>query len=209
MRKVMRAGRMAFALVAAAVLGACESADPVATPETTPTETFEAFEASVAASARANGIQVESLPAEALPMPSSGDQSWVFVQGDVGDAAVEGIIGTRGGVLRLGQHWLLVPRDAVRADTRFRMTPIKDGTYHVELTATQVGAAVENDVGHAGFRTPIYLGFHFADAPIDPATLAVAWLTDGMLISQPTFIYEEAWAVGVLRHFSGYVLVGN
>ena len=213
MRNVLRAGRIAFALVAAAALGACESADPVGAPETAPVATFEAFEASVVTSAQASGIHADALPAEVPLMQSGGSgRDWVFVQGSAGDAAVEGVIGSRGGVLNLGPHWLLVPRDAVRGDTRFRMTPISDGTFHVELTATQLrrrGGEVENDIGQAGFRSPVYLAFHFGDAPVDPAALAVAWLIEGSLVSQPTFIYEEAWAVGVLRHFSGYVLVGN
>jgi hypothetical protein len=212
MRNVLHTGRIALALVALVVLGACESGDPVGTPETAAAGTFEAFQASVLTTAAASGIDATALPAEVPLMRSGGSHDWVFVQGNAGDAAVEAVIGSRGGVLNLGPHWLLVPENAVRGDTRFRMTPVSDGTFHVDLTATQLrrrGDEVENDVGQAGFRKPVYLAFHFGDAAIDPAALAVAWLVEDGLVSQPTFIYEEAWAVGALRHFSGYVLVGN
>ena len=105
-----------------------------------------------------------------------------------------------------------MPRNAVRGSVRFRMVPISDGTFHVDLTATRVqtGRETENDVGRAGFRNPVYLAFHFgAASAIDPSALQIAWLTNGALVQQQTFLYEQHWAVGVLRHFSGYVLVAN
>ena len=215
MRNVLRAGQFALALMASAVLGACESADPVAGPlDPTQGRSFDAFEASVISEARANGID-PTAPAPELPVMQSGGSNgdFVFVQGSMGDESVEAVIGSAGGVLNLGNHWLMVPRNAVRGSVRFRMTPISDGALHVDLTATTVlrsGAATENDVGRTGFRNPVYLGFHFGDpTQIDPASLQVAWLANGTLVRQQTFLYEQEWAVGVLRHFSGYVLVGN
>lgn len=212
MKSMLRASRLTLALMTMVALGACESGAPVTAPDDAADVTFATFEASVMAQAEAAGVSAEALPAELPLTRSSGDRDWVFVQGSAGAEAVEAVIGSRGGVLNLGPHWLLVPGDVVRGDVRFRMEPISDGTFHVDLTATQVrrrGGEVRNDVGAQGFRKPVYLAFHFGDAPFDPSSLAVAWLTNGTLISQPTFIYEDAWAVGVLRHFSGYVLVGN
>jgi hypothetical protein len=214
MTRTWRSRRLVFALLSGVALGACESADPVAAPESTPgaPASFDAFEESVVAQAHASGID-PAAPARELPISRArGNREWVFVQGSMGDAAVEAVIGVQGGLLNLGNHWLLVPRNAVRGSVRFRMVPVNDGTFHVDLTATSVGRGTEseNDVGQGGFRKPVYLAFHYGDPTrIDPASLHVAWLTNGALVVQETFIHEQEWAVGVLRHFSGYVLVAN
>lgn len=209
-RKWRRPGYLALTL---GVLVGCEDAGRVAAPADEPAqaEGFAAFEASVVSSARASGIDLLAPAAEVAMSRPNNERRFVFVQGSVGDVAVEAVIGSAGGVLTLGNHWLLVPRNAVRGNVRFRMTPISDGTFHVDLTATQVGREEnENDVGRSGFRTPVFLAFHFGDAhAFDPSSLLVAWLTNGSLITQQTFIHEQEWAVGVLRHFSGYVLVSN
>jgi hypothetical protein len=214
MKRTWRGSRLVFALLSSVALGACEGADPVAGPEGVADESasFDAFEASLVAQARASGIDPEA-PAPGLPISRAGGRrEWVFVQGSVGDAAVEAVIGAQGGVLNLGSHWLMVPRNAVRGSVRFRLVPVNDGTFHVDLTATSVGPDTEseNDVGQAGFRKPVYLAFHYGDpTQLDPASLQIAWLTNGTLVMQQTFIHEQEWAVGVLRHFSGYVLVAN
>ena len=204
-------GRFTVALVSLALV-ACESADPVSGPDATGGSDFDTFEASVVTQARAAGID-PAAPAPELPiMRSGGNADYVFVQGEVGAEAVEAVIGSAGGVLNLGNHWLLVPKNAVRGSVRFRMVPVSDGTFHVDLTATLVGRGTEteNDVGRTGFRNPVYLAFHYGDpTQIDPSALQIAWLTNGALVTQETFIYEQEWAVGVLRHFSGYVLVAN
>ena len=212
MHSASRTSRYGIALLSTLALWACDSGSPVAGPEPEPAGSFDSFEASVVSQAKAAGID-PLVPAPEVPLQrSNGNRQFVFVQGSVGDAAVEAVIGSAGGVLNLGNHWLLVPRNAVRGSVRFRMTPISDGTFHVDLTATLVrsSAEIENDVGRAGFRFPVYLAFHFGNqGTIDPAALQVAWRNDGTLITQQTFIYEQEWAVGVLRHFSGYVLVAN
>lgn len=209
MKSVWRAGRVWLALLAMSTLAACETGDPLSTTEPRSTGTFEEFEASVVAQAEATGIDLAALPSEVPLMRAGGWQRWVFVQGSAGDGAVEAVIGSRGGVLNLGAHWLLVPAGAVRDDVRFRMEPVNDGRYHVELTASDLGRD-DNNVGRNGFRKPVYLAFNFGACPHDPDSLTVAWLTsNGSLVAQPTYIYDDEWAVGVLRHFSGYVLVAN
>lgn len=214
MHILARASRLALGFVAALSFGGCESANEFTSPSSSGGNDFAQFEAAVTTQAVASGIDLDSAP-EPQPIQRSagGGGGWVFVEGSAGDESVEAVVGRAGGVLNLGEHWLLIPANAVWAKTRFRMTPIDDGTLHVDLTATLVRrfGEVENDVGRAGFRRPVYLAFHYSAAgeAIDPASLAVAWLTDGELVVQETFIYEDAWAVGVLRHFSGYVLVGN
>ncbi|HEX6589052.1 MAG TPA: hypothetical protein VF039_08520 [Longimicrobiales bacterium] len=216
MRTMLRAGRFVFAALIAVALAGCDSSESFAPPVD---PGFAAFEADVVGQAAANGISVDVAElAEELPLSmSQGGGEFVFVQGQVGDEAVEGVIGPRGGVLNLGQHWLLVPQNAVRNDTRFVMTPISDGTFHVDLTATRVshrGTESLNDVGKSGFRKTVFLAFYYGDAPVDPAALQVAWLqSSGNLVTQPTYIFQDGngdeWAVGALRHFSGYVLVAN
>ena len=217
MHTMLRAGRLFVAALVGVVLAGCDHGSTFAPPEPAGSS-FADFEAEVLAQATASGIDVDAMPSEFPLSQSPGQQSqWVFVQGSVGDASVEAVIGSSGGVLNLGPHWLLVPAHAVRGEVLFRMTPVSDGTFHVDLTATQLnrrGGTVENDVGEAGFRRAVLLGFHYGDAPVDPDALRVAWLTDtGALVAQPTYIFRdqngEEWAVGALRHFSGYVLVAN
>ena len=219
MKTMLRAGRLFVAVLVGVALAGCDSGSTFAPPEP-PSGTgasFTEFEADVLSQAEASGIDVDALPAEMPLSMSPGRGERVFVQGDVGDVAVEAVIGASGGVLNLGPHWLLVPARAVRGDVLFRMTPVDDGTFHVDLTATRLNTrepTVENDVGQAGFSRAVLLAFHYGDAPIDPAALSVAWLTDfGTLVSQPTYIFRDnagdEWAVGALRHFSGYILVAN
>ena len=219
MKTMLSAGRFVFAVGMAVSLSGCESGEPFGSLEPTPEATFADFEAEVLAQAQSSGIDVDAVEAvkapgvEASLQLSRAPREWVFVQGSAGDGSVEAVIGPRGGVLNLGPHWLLVPRRAVTRDVLFRMTAIPDGTYHVELTATTVGSLVENDVGSTGLRRPVLLGIQYGDIDVDPSSLRIAWLSDAGLVIQPTYIFEDAngdeWAVGVLQHFSGYILVAN
>lgn len=213
MHRSTRSGRFALGVLLAALLGGCDSTQNVTEPHSNPTQDFIAFESSVTSQARKSGIDLTAAPADAPIQRSIGSFGYTYVRGRAGDTSVSAVIGQDGGVLNLGNHWLLVPRGAVAADTRFRMTPMRDGTMHVDLTATTVRRIeVENDAGQAGFLKPVYLAFNLADAaqPVDPSRLGVAWRVVGdLIVMQESFIYDNAWAVGVLRHFSGYVLVGN
>lgn len=216
MKSMLRRSRFVAAALIGVVLAGCDSGESFAPRAATPPG-FEAFQADVLAQAEANGIDVDAAPAGNPISMSVGDGSWVFVQGDVGGGSVEAVIGSGGGLLNLGPHWLLVPSRAVRGDVLFRMTAVGDGTFHVDLTATSLnrrGGSVENDVGRTGFSRAVLLAFSYGDAPVDPEALRVAWLTDsGNVVSQPTYLYQDQngddLAVGVLRHFSGYILVAN
>lgn len=214
MKIMLSAGRFVSAAAIAVALAGCESADPIGTGEPVATQDFGSFEAQVLAQAEASGIDPAAF-AEDGPALSPGrrGRDWVFVQGSIGDAAVEAVVGRAGGVLNLGPHWLLIPRNAVRTDALFRLTPINDGTYHVELTATTIGSAVENDVGERGLYRPVLLGIQYDATLWDPGSLTIAWLSDAGLVPQPTYTFTDhngdEWAVGVLQHFSGYILVAN
>ena len=183
---------------------------PAGESTTLEAQRFAAFERSVLAAASAAGVDFEQAPIEVFFSVSDPGTEWVLVEGDVGDESVEAVIGSAGGELRLGRHWLLVPSGTVEGLVRFRMTPVDDGTMHVDLSATRVqDVEVENDVGAAGFSQPVYLSFAVDDATFDPDALRVAWLVDGSLVIQQSFVYEDDSVVGALNHFSGYVLVAN
>ena len=219
MKTMLSAGRLVFAVVMTMALGACDSGEPFGSLEPTPESSFADFEAEVLAQAQASGIDVDAVGAFDAPglqgslQLSRAPREWVYVQGSAGDESVEAVIGPRGGMLNLGLHWLLVPARAVTTDVLFRMTPIPDGTYHVELSATTVGSPIENDIGSTGLRRPVLLGIHYGETDVDPSSLRIAWISEAGLVPQPTYIFEDVngdgWAVGVLRHFSGYILVAN
>lgn len=208
--KWMRLGAVALAFA----LASCDAVEEFTTPEgastTLEAQRFAAFERSVLDAARAAGVGVEQPPVEVFFSMSDPETDWVMVEGVVGEHSVEAVIGAAGGELRLGRHWLLVPSGTVEGLVRFTMTPVDDGTMHVDLTATRVqDAEVENDVGAAGFSQPVYLSFAVDAATFDPNTLAVAWFEDGSIVLQQSFVYENDSVVGALSHFSGYVLVAN
>lgn len=206
----MRRGALALALVLAGCDATQEFTSPTGASSALEAERFAAFERSVLEHARAAGIDVAQAPTELAYSVADADSEWVRVEGVVGEESVEAVIGAAGGELRLGQHWLLVPAGTVIGNVRFRMTPVNDGTMHVDLTATRIQAhQVENDVGAAGFTQPVYLSFAVDPSTFDPATLRVAWLVDEQIEIQPSFVYENDSVVGALRHFSGYVLVAN
>lgn len=214
MKTMLSAGRFVLAAAIAVALAGCESADPLGTSEPAAGRDFGAFEAQVLGQAEASGIDPTAFAEDGPALaPGERGRDWVFVQGSIGDEAVEAVIGMQGGVLNLGPHWLLVPRNAVREDVLFRLTPINDGTYHVELTATTIGSAVENDIGERGLYRPVLLGIQYDETLWDPASLAIAWLSDAGLVLQPTYTFQDRngdeWAVGILQHFSGYILVAN
>ncbi|HEX6589050.1 MAG TPA: hypothetical protein VF039_08510 [Longimicrobiales bacterium] len=201
------------AAMLALTLGACDAAQEFTSPggdvTTLESQRFVEFERSVLDAARAAGITSERPAVEVFFSVGDPDTEWVVVEGDVGDQSVEAVIGAAGGELRIGRHWLMVPSGTVASPTRFTMTPVEDGTMHVDLTATSVSSSVQNDVGAAGFSQPVYLSFAVDPTTFDPTTMAVAWLVEGSLVVQQSFVYENDSVVGALNHFSGYVLVAN
>lgn len=126
-------------------------------------------------------------------------------------AFVEKTIGREGGYLYLDLHYLYVPEGAVNRPTVFRMTTMGNGDIGAELSATRVGSSNHNDVGEAGFKRPVYIGFSYAYASNvtkDPAGLNVFWFRpDGVAEAQPTQVNTRyKYAFGTLRHFSAYGL---
>ena len=96
---------------------------------------------------------------------------------------------------------LCVPAGVVGWNTTFTMDVASD--YTVELTATSQGSAVQNNVGKAGFRKPVYL--YLNPALIEQGgNLGIAEITaNGMLAPVRSWLIGGR-LVGELRHFSGY-----
>lgn len=127
---------------------------------------------------------------------------------DTGGVSV--VIGAEGGSLSLGQQTLVVPAGAVDAPTIFTIK--KGGSkLRVILNASR---ETTNDVGSAGFATPVYLTFSYGNVsslPADPSELEIVWIRpNGTFEPQPTVVDEAAKTVtGRLLHFSEYALATN
>lgn len=177
-----------FAVLTMAVVGlsACQDATPLVGPEV-PT------------------------PEISISQSSSSSSVWQILEAssDV-TGGVSAVIGAEGGSLKLGRQTLVVPAGAVDAPTIFTMK--KGGAkLRVILNASRVTG---NDVGAAGFATPVYLTFSYGSVsslPADPSELLIVWIrADGSYEPQPTVVDEAAKTVtGELLHFSEYALATN
>ncbi len=124
---------------------------------------------------------------------------------DASTGVVSGTIDQNGGKLVLGQHSLAVPAGAVDGPTLFTMTKL-DGAMQFDLTATRV---TTNDIGSAGFATPLVLTIDYTNAtelPEDQSKLKVFWKkTDGTYEAQPSEVDIQGKRLrGKLSHFSEY-----
>lgn len=127
-----------------------------------------------------------------------------------GVGGVTAVIDSRGGELKLGNQTLLVPAGAVDAATLFTMKK-SSKALRVTLTASR---EAPNDVGSAGFATPLTLSFRYGNAaslPGDPSDIRIVWIRrDGSFEPQPTTVNLASRVVsGELSHFSDYALASN
>jgi hypothetical protein len=125
----------------------------------------------------------------------------------VSGAHADVLVGPSGGVISFtgenGENlgMLFIPGGAVRQDTRFTIDISSD--YTVDMMATSAGSPVENDVGHQGFRKPLYLYFN-TQYILTTGNLGVAEIkAGGQLVPVASFV-TSGWLIGELRHFSGY-----
>ena len=176
---------------------ACDRADQVAgpAPEAAIEEAYHGFET------------------PSFQQTASLENGFTIVKGDAGDTEVRQVIDQNGGVLYLGRHLLVIPKNAVSAPTEFVMAPVKDGSIHVDLTATSSGGTL-NDVGSAGFAKPLWLFLSYAGAdgvPADESKMAIAWLkVNGEVAAMPSYVDpNKDFVIGLLKHFSGYIIVAN
>jgi hypothetical protein len=142
---------------------------------------------------------------------SQSSAGWQKVHGELPAFSVSGVIGRQGGSIGVPGYTLTVPRNAVSAPTVFTFTSVNDGYMQVRATATAVGSDDVNDVGRAGFRTPVYIqmSFHPAGGPQAWSRLAMAWLgDDGTIHTVPTYVnVAQKVVTGRAQHFSEYLLV--
>jgi hypothetical protein len=148
-------------------------------------------------------------PAATLTAPSLAR---VYAPGKIDEA--ETIIGPLGGTLTIngGAITLVVPPGAVLAKTRFAMHRTSTVHAQVELTATSLsGQAQSNDVGSGGFLVPVLLHISYGETDANPWTTLVAEVTaDGELLPVKTVLdLSLRQVVGLLPHFSGYVMASN
>lgn len=160
-------------------------------------------------------------PTGALAGPASGpafsttSSSFYVVKGHDGDTGLTAaVIGPDGGVLKIGEHELSVPADAVSEPTVFSMSLADSEHIRVNLIATRISADGQIvNVGTAGFLKPVQLTLSYSTAaePVKEGELLVLWVRgDGTLEAQPTTVEPATKRVKAdLGHFSGYLIGGG
>lgn len=160
-------------------------------------------------------------PTGALASPSSGPalsttgSSYYVVKGNDGDTGLTAVvIGPEGGVLKIGEHELSIPADAVSEPTVFSMSVADPEHIRVNLSATRISSSGELvNVGKAGFLKPVQLTLSYSTAtePVNDGELLVLWArSDGTLEAQPTTVDPATKRVKAdLGHFSGYLIGGQ
>jgi hypothetical protein len=120
------------------------------------------------------------------------------------DQSTSAVIGAEGGQINIGPDVLVVPAGTVDAPTVFTMTIAGDNVFHVSLSATSEGAPEgSNDVGSAGFKSPVFLYYDLGTSP-DPDYF-VAWAAGDDFVPIASRL-EGSFVVGQLSHFSDYYL---
>lgn len=121
--------------------------------------------------------------------------------------AVEAVIGRAGGTVILGRNLLIIPENAVDADTRFRMVKQDGDHVRLHLTASRNG---NNDIGKRGFNRPVTLMLSYENAANLTASeiskLSVMFIrNDNRVEPLPSLVnYYDRWVGTELRHFSEY-----
>lgn len=121
--------------------------------------------------------------------------------------SVEAVIGRAGGVLSMGKHLLLIPPNAVSANTTFRMEKEDGDHIRLHLTASRHG---DNDIGRLGFNRPVRLMLSYEGAANvsqdDIDDMAVMYIREDQKIEAlPSLVnYYDRWVGTDLRHFSEY-----
>ena len=129
------------------------------------------------------------------------------------EQTAQGLIGRRGGVLRLGSHYVVVPWGAVVQPTVFSMSLAADGLLQFDLHATRRAGRSGRSVQ---FRGPVYLVLDYGEATnldgVDPKRLQVLYEPDDGGPAEPVRTFtsrRSSIVVGQLEHFSRYCLAYN
>jgi hypothetical protein len=175
--------RLLPSLAAAALaLSACENSKSVSAPA--PAVNESAFHTSAA------GKVVVRAPGAFLTLDAMSSSA---------------VIGSAGGSVSAGATRIGVPAGVVADGTVFTINVSQTNIFQVSLTATSAGAPEgSNDVGAAGFSSPVLLYFDYGATP--PSSYSVAWqIVNGVLVPVPSRV-EGNFVIGQLNHFSTYVV---
>lgn len=148
---------------------------------------------------------------ESRPSFGTEESEYTPVPGRDGDElSVSAVIDAAGGSLALGGHVLTVPAGAVSGPTTFQMELTYEDKLGVKLSATSVGSSVHNDIGAAGFLTPVVLRMSFEKATreVNPGRLTVAWERDEDELEPVSSSVDMSTKTvsGLVPHFSGFIL---
>lgn len=155
-------------------------------------------------------------PTEPLLTPAQAElnrseRSASRLAGSIPEFDVSATIGPEGGSLGVEGYTLTVPRNAVSEPTVFTFASIDNGYIQVQSTATTVGSSDLNDVGRAGFKTPVLISLSYSSAGGVPSwlKLVLAYVgPDGTLEPVPSrFNVARKVVTGAVSHFSDYALV--
>lgn len=123
-------------------------------------------------------------------------------------------IGPAGGIIRLHNHQLRVPRNAVLNPTIFTMTVVNTGFIGVDLTALELPEGLGLPTVVTTFRRPLLLTLSFARSrdrkQIVPADLGIVHVDGLSLTPVPaTIVVNRKWVRARLSHFSKYMMASN
>lgn len=129
-----------------------------------------------------------------------------------GDAAYAWI-GSEGGTIKTAAYTLVVPRGAVRENTKFEVEPENNGAYIVNLHAYEKGLLGLVDVGGKGFRKPVLLTISYEKAKgvLDERKLTIIYLSsESSTEVQPSTVdRRDKEVTAQLQHFSKYAMAQN
>lgn len=147
-------------------------------------------------------------PSPMVVTSTSGEKYTVAVELLPTKGEVSASIGTGGGVLVLGRHFLTIAPGAVSAPTQFKMVRDAENPLRVELTATR---NTENDIGSQGFNASVKLGISYfgtVSTPLDLNSMKILYFRpDGLVEVMPSWVQVGNYLVTAeLQHFSQYGL---
>jgi hypothetical protein len=153
------------------------------------------------------GCNVDRGPTSVTAVPSASEESatWLsLVSTNASETAttVTQVIDSRGGMINVGGHSLIIPRRAVLEDTEFTFTVVGGDHIQVDLKAKRVrdGGTVDT------FPLALTLRLSYGNANVsDPSRLKNVYMVDGLLIPLVSSVSTLTRTVASpLSHFSEY-----
>lgn len=152
----------------------------------------------------AEPTQPRLAPTPMVVTSTSGSRLTVVYETNPDAGSVKATVGASGGLVGIGEHVLYVPEGTVQSNTEFSITRNAEFPLRVKLSA-----GPNNDVGRAGFVSPVYLALSLDGiagyTPGGAAPTMIYFREDGLVEELETTIYE-GFAIAPLDHFSFYGL---